>query len=286
MNYFKCNQDLTEFQEKFNRWHNGIIELIRTFASKKFIDRRNVDNTKPDDASIITLMCFRSIYNITTLRKLHQIALETLGKNQISCYSGFTRRCKHLRKLLQIIRRGLLSLTTITETAIIDSYPLALCQPIRNHRASLFAGKANIGYNATKQVYFYGFKVHVLTDLHGVILNYEVAPASIHDVKVAPELLETCPCPYVLGDVGYLSKQLRQNLARVGVELWTPFRSNMKGAQEHNDPTLKRLRRRIETTFSQLTLGGGETSYSRSLGGLQAKLEALFLTHNLLKLGF
>ena len=31
--------------------------------------------------------------------------------------------------------------------AIIDSFPLPLCQPIRNHRATIFKGLADIGYN-------------------------------------------------------------------------------------------------------------------------------------------
>lgn len=32
---------------------------------------------------------------------------------------------------------------------------------------------ADIGYNATKQKYYYGFKVHVVTDTQGLILNYD-----------------------------------------------------------------------------------------------------------------
>ncbi|MBM6941071.1 transposase [Lactobacillus coleohominis] len=93
-------------------------------------------------------------------------------------------------------------MTTPSQTAIIDSYPLPLFQGVRNARAHLFAGIANIGYNATKQLYFYGFKVHMIVEPSGLILDYEVTPASIHDVKAAPELIQNCPCPQILADVG------------------------------------------------------------------------------------
>ena len=32
---------------------------------------------------------------------------------------------------------------------IIDSFPVPVCQPIRNYRAKIFGGYANIGYKAT-----------------------------------------------------------------------------------------------------------------------------------------
>ena len=68
--------------------------------------------------------------------------------------------------------------------AIVDSFPLPLCQSVRNHRASIFEGLADIGYNASKHLWFYGFKVHMLVTLSGYILNYIVTSASVHDIKV------------------------------------------------------------------------------------------------------
>lgn len=73
--------------------------------------------------------------------------------------------------------------------AIIDSFPLPLCQPIRNHSATIFKGLADIGYYASKYLWFYGFKVHMLVTLSGYILNYVVTPTSVHDIKVGYELL-------------------------------------------------------------------------------------------------
>ena len=95
------------------------------------------------------------------------------------------------------------------EIAIIDSFPLPLCQPVRNHRVTSFKGLADIGYNASKHLWFYSFKVHMLVTLSGYILNYVVTPASVHDIKVAYELLEGCKQLVILGDLGYTQKGLR-----------------------------------------------------------------------------
>ena len=47
--------------------------------------------------------------------------------------------------------------------------------------------------------------------MQGLILNYELTPASIHDAKAAPEVIENCPCPFIIADVGYVGKKLLAN---------------------------------------------------------------------------
>ncbi|BCP61041.1 hypothetical protein SUT328_02240 [Streptococcus parasuis] len=49
--------------------------------------------------------------------------------------------------------------------------------------------------------------------LSGYILNYVVTPASVHDIKVVYELLEGGKQSVILGDLGYLSSELKKDLA-------------------------------------------------------------------------
>ena len=79
------------------------------------------------------------------------------------------------------------------DIVIIDSFPLPLCQPVRNHRASIFKGVTDIGYNASKQRWFYGFKIHMLVTLSDYILNYVVTYASVHDIKIVHDLIGRVP---------------------------------------------------------------------------------------------
>jgi len=46
-------------------------------------------------------------------------------------------------------------LPSVTYT-IIDSFPIPLCQSIRNHRVKVLRSIADIGYNATKKQWSYG----------------------------------------------------------------------------------------------------------------------------------
>lgn len=141
---------------------------------------------------------------------------------------------------------------------------------------------ANIGYNASKQMWFYGFKVHMAITESGYILNYIVTLASVHDSQVAKEILDGIKAPYVLADLGYLSKALKLDLESRRVSLWTPLRSNMDGANQHNNYNILAIRRTIETKFSQLCSEFDiEHPSARSLTGIQAELERAILLYNL-----
>ncbi|MGN8847889.1 transposase, partial [Lactobacillus amylovorus] len=69
-----------------------------------------------------------------------------------------------------------------------------------------------------KKIYFYGFKVHAIVSDDGYILDYVVTKASVHDARETVELLEnTHPSNYyLLGDEGYLGKELHQQLKQMG----------------------------------------------------------------------
>ncbi len=196
--------------------------------------------------------------------------------------SRFNRRSKQLIWLVQLIRKAMSEMLPSDKLAIIDSFPVPLCQPVRNHRATIFKGLADIGYNASKHLWFYGFKVHMLVTLSGYILNYVVTPASVHDIKVVYELLEGCKQSVILGDLGYLSSELKKYLEQEGYHLWMPFRKNMTGAEEHNNWKVMAMRRTIETRFSELCrLFDIEHTLARSLAGLQLRIEQIILAHNL-----
>ncbi|RRG00783.1 MAG: IS982 family transposase, partial [Lactobacillus sp.] len=82
--------------------------------------------------------------------------------------------------------------------------------------------------------------------------------------------------------VGYVGKKLKTSFRALGYNLWTPYRSNMKGAKQHNKRQLKALRRTIESRFSILAQQFGiETNLTRRLFGFQLKIELTILVYNL-----
>lgn len=232
------------------------------------------------DVDILVLMLLQSEVGIKSQRKFYRM-YQLFSKSNRLERSRFNRRCRYLRPLLQLIRQRL-NQCDFQELVIIDSFPMLLCQPIRNSRAKLLRGIANIGFNASKQMWFYGFKVHMAVTESGYILNYIVTPASVHDIQATKELLDGLGFPYVLADLGYLSENLRQDLERSGVTLWTPLRKNMPKAREHNNEKILAIRRTIETRFSTLCSEFDiEHPSATSLNGIQLEIERMILTYNL-----
>ena len=86
---------------------------------------------------------------------------------------------------------------------------------LRNFKTRIFRDEqADISFSSTKQMWFYGFKAHMLVSLSGYVVNYLVTPASTHDSKACEELLEDTNFPIILADLGYISQSLKQRLAQ------------------------------------------------------------------------
>jgi len=144
-------------------------------------------------------------------------------------YSRFVRRCNALLPSIQVICQALIFKEVEgMSVSIIDSFPISLCQPIRNFRSKVLGDYANIGYNATKGQYFYGCKCYALVSESGYVIDYTITAASIADSTMAEEVLSQFGTPIVLGDMGYLGQSLHDRLELKVIDLITPVRKNMK----------------------------------------------------------
>ena len=86
---------------------------------------------------------------------------------------------------------------------------------------------------------------------------------------------------YLLGDEGYLGKDLAFKLNQMGYKLWTPYRKNMRDAKEHNYHQPMAIRRTIESDFSSLSYYNAENNRARSLTGFQERLKVAVLAYNM-----
>ena len=174
------------------------------------------------------------------------------------------------------------SLCEISSFGLIDSFPCALCHPIRNLRASLLSEVANIGYNATKKIHYYGVKFSVLVSDRGFPLDYVVTSASVYDSQVAFELLEHSSIPLIYRDKGYIDKQVKKELANCGITLISQLRKSMADYSWFENYKISRLRKPIETVFSSLEQFGIENLRCRNLRALQFRVEAILLIYSLM----
>ena len=256
-----------------------IETLYQTSVPLEVQNRKNV-HLATSDCLVIACYLWGVLHFSETLKAKHQLA-QSLFPNFLE-YSRFVRRCNALLPSIQVIRQALVFKEVEgMSVSIIDSFPIPLCQPIRNFRSKVLGDYANVGYNATKGQYFYGCKCHALVSESGYVIDYTITPASMADSSMTEEVLSQFGTPTVLGDMGYLGQSLHDRLELKGIDLMTPVRKNMKQTKILF-PNFSKRRKVIERVFSFLTNLGAERCKSRSPQGFQLKLEMILLAYSLL----
>jgi hypothetical protein len=134
--------------------------------------------------------------------------------------------------------------------SFIDSTPLRVCHNMRIHSHKVMAELAGRGKTSTG--WFYGFKLHLVINDRGELLNACFTPGNVDDRAPAPTLSARL-FGKLVGDKGYISQPLFEKLLSKGVQLITRLKSNMKNRLMLLwDKLLLRKRAVIETVIDQL----------------------------------
>ena len=138
-----------------------------------------------------------------------------------------------------------------TGISYIDSTSLAVCKNPRIHSHRVFAGLAERGKTSTG--WFFGFKLHLIFNDRGELLNLMLTPGNVDDRKPVPKMVRRL-FGKLFADKGYLSQKLFEELLRTfSVQLITGIRSNMKNKLVPlMDKLLLRKRAISETIIDQL----------------------------------
>lgn len=139
----------------------------------------------------------------------------------------------------------------VPEVSLIDSFPVPTCNFARAYRCRRLAEESAFGYDEMNKQTFYGLRAHLRVCWPGVIVEAELAPANVHDLHLAEELLEGTQ-GWALGDRNYWSPDLAERLEDEGLCLLAPYKSKKREKQPW-PRWLVLKRRRIETVISQIT---------------------------------
>lgn len=138
----------------------------------------------------------------------------------------------------------------------IDSKPIEICRLSRAKRCCMgrkdWEKAPSLGYCASQGIYYYGYKLHALCGLSGVIHSFDLTKANVHDIHYLKDVkVDYCNCT-VIGDRGYISAEVQLDLFETAnIHLEVPYRTNQKEWKPTFAPFAK-ARKRIETLFSQL----------------------------------
>lgn len=118
----------------------------------------------------------------------------------------------------------------------IDSIPIVVAGSKRSGRAKTVNELCDKGYCASKDMYYYGIKLHILAQC-----NYKAMPtptlmtvskASEHDLTIAKDLLSDVKNIRVFGDMAFIDKAWQDHmLAENNVTILTPIK-RQKGQEQ------------------------------------------------------
>ena len=153
-----------------------------------------------------------------------------------------------------------------TGIQFIDSTSIKVCHNIRIPRHKVFKNVAKRGKGTMG--YFYGFKLHIVINHHGDIIEAKITAGNVDDRKPVPELVRKVNGK-LYADKGYISQALRLSLLADNVELITNVRKNMKPRElALFDKLMLKRRFIIETINDQLkNISQIEHSRHRSING-------------------
>lgn len=206
----------------------------------------------------------------------------------IPSQSRFNRRRRNLMWAFNLIRRTILCYLDVAQDrqCLIDSLPIPVMQfhLVPASTGDWKAYDARFGKVSSKKQTIFGYKLHLLVTLGGVILDFELAPANATDLEVGCELLSEHTDLEVIGDKGYVS-------AHKAAELWRINRLRLRALPRRNQKkqlpsNVRRMfnavRQMIETVNGQLTEQFNiEKNHAHTFWGLCTRLYTKLTAHAL-----
>ena len=244
--------------------------------------RRNRSFTM-STSEILTITVLFHLSGIRTFKHFYLFYVQVHLKNEFPVTVSYNR-------FTELMQSNMLALTLYLKTSclgectgisFIDSTPIRACGNKRIKRNKVFQGIANVGKSTMG--WFYGFKLHIIINDKGEILDFMITQASADDrqpLKQDNFLKKIFGSLYA--DKGYISKELTALLFDQGLHLVTGLKNNMKNVlMTMKDKILLRKRAVIETINDQLkNICQAEHSRHRSFGNFITNLVASLIAYS------
>ena len=213
---------------------------------------------KLSDEAILSLALLQEFVGVTDEDDYWNYVCE----NFESCFPGqlvdrsqYNRRKKNLNPLVNIFRSQLVkTLPVIPNHHIIDCVGSSALTVTKFFGSQKFPN-AGIGFCASKQLYYAGYKTATIVSFTGVLEDFVVGSAEPHDTPYGEALLAVQKPGIYIGDKGFILKSEEQQLLEnQGVMLLTAKRKNMKTrTPDYVKRLLKQFRSMVETVNGHLT---------------------------------
>ncbi len=242
-------------------------------------------SSKMSDSEVITIMI---AFHYGSFRNLKHFYINYVQKHLKSEFPETVsyNRFVELQQKSIIIMAVLLKtycLGSCTGKSFIDSTPLIACHIKREKQNKVFKGIATKGQ--CSMGWFFGFKLHLVINDKGEILDFLLTPGHTDDREpLKQKSFHDKIFGKLFGDKGYIGKDLFEMLFIDGIHLITKIRKNMKNSLMHiNDKLMLRKRALIECVNDELkNICQVEHTRHRSFNNFVANLIAGLIAYHFL----
>ncbi len=215
--------DIDDFMKEYDE----TIEKFSLTESKSV--KRRKRKSKMNDSEVMTTLI---IFYLKSYRNLKHFYLHHICKYRRDLFPevvSYNRFVELQRKVIQplAIYMKLHCLGDCTGISFIDSTVLKVCHYKREKQHKVFKGIAKKG--AGTMGWFYGFKLHLVCNDKGEIVEFLLTPGNVDDrLPLKQQKFIDKIFGKIYGDKGYIGKDLFDRLFVDGIHLVTKVRKNMK----------------------------------------------------------
>ncbi len=206
------------------------------------------------DSEVITIMVLFHLKQFRNLKHFYTNYVQVHMKSEFPQTVSYNRFVELQQKALMpmCIFLKTCCLGSCTGISFIDSTPLRACHIKREYSNKVFKNLATKGQCSIG--WFYGFKLHLVINDKGEILDFMLTQGNIDDREpLKSKSFHNKIFGKLFGDKGYISQTLFEQLFIDGIHLITKIRKNMKNALMHiYDRIMLKKRALIETVNDEL----------------------------------
>jgi Transposase DDE domain len=204
--------------------------------------------------------------------------------------SQFNRRARALRLLVEQLRRFWIVQKGwhLQSCYLMDTKPIPVVGYKRHKNHSEFAGNANYGRCASRNLNYFGYKLVALSTLSGIPVAYELVPANLDERLAAEAVIDHLASCDIFADKGFLGHEWQTSIFdQTDNLIWTPKRKNQYVQNSKAlDRWLSSVRERIEGVFHEVQNTGCnlERLLAKTVLGLCTRIIAKMTSHLLRRL--
>jgi len=199
--------------------------------------------------------------------------------------SQFNRRARQLRLLVEELRRDWLRELGVLQEGcyVLDTKPVPVVGYKRTKAHSEFRGSASYGYCASRKLFYFGYKLVMISTLDGLPIVYDLVPANTDERQAAETVLLHLNGVEIIGDKGFLGEDWQAEIYEQNKSvILTPKRKNQK--QQHHkgfQQLLNSTRERIEGVFHEIQNTGRHLEHllAKTVDGLSVRIIAKLTAH-------